>query len=499
MAGYPLRVGERRFPAKDARSQKNAERADGLASLRAYLIRLSLDTHTPEGLLDAAVSAISETLNSPCSFLEGEELPKPAPGHTAAVVYADGSPMGALIGSLSDLEEIGISPSVFQELADLVGVGLINASQAQAVAELQNDSEDMLYYAPDVIMVLASDGTVEMANQKALSLVELSSDAVLGRKIGEILGTTDFDIRRLRETAADGGILEVETHGAAGTRLAALTLSNIGETPSNQILCVIRDITNERQAQLAMRRSERSALMGQAVEYLLHEVNNPLAALLSNLGVAKKKSQAIGRCIRNAQIAEPGIEPQLPLLNKILQNAETAAVRIRDTMSTLRSAHVGEGRPGDAQFVNVRAELRMAIGAAEQEASNIEIRSQLETNCRVLAKPLAVAEAVGALLKNALQALDGKRGGEVQVWARERGSRIIVSVIDNGPGVDEAIAERIFMPFFTTKPIKESLGLGLSLAEDMARRLGGTLLLASGNTPGATFELALPIARPSRC
>lgn len=505
MASYPLRVGDRRDSTKETLSQKQADNVDRFALLRGCLIRLSLDTHTPEGLLEEAIHAISETLNAPCSFLEGENLPEPAPGHMAVVVYADGSPLGALIVARAELDENEVTPDVLQELADLVGVGVINASQAQAVAELQNDSEDMLYYAPDAIMVLLADSTVEMANQKALMLVNKPSEAVLGRKLREVLAITHFDISRLQDTAADGGILEVETHATTGTRLAALTLSYIGEAPSQQILCVIRDITNERQAQLALRRSERAVMMGQAVEYLLHEVNNPLAALISNLGLAKKRSRLIGNRIekaRDTQVkavsAAPSIETQLPLLDRILRNAETAAARIRDTMSALRTVHVGD-IIGEYQFVNVRAEIRMAIGMAEQEAQGgVEIRSELETNCHTRATPLAIAESVGALIKNAIEALNGRRDGLIQVWARERGSRVVISVIDNGPGIDDSIAERIFMPFFTTKPIEESLGLGLSLAEDTIRRIGGTIELVKKKSGGATFNLFLPIARPSQ-
>jgi PAS domain S-box-containing protein len=472
-----------------------------LSSLRRFLIRLSLDTHTPASLLDAATQAISEMLGVRCAFLEGEVMPEPAPEHLAATVYSDGRPIGGLIVAKSSVRERGISDAALQELADLVGTGLINASQAQAVAELQVDSEDMLYYAPDAIMVLSRAGRVEMANQKALSFMGLTAESILGRMIQEALGAPHLNLDDCLDSALSGDAVEIETRGSAGTRLASLTFSHIGEEPGEKLLCIIRDITSERQAQLALRRIERSVLMGQAVAYLLHEVNNPLAALMTNLALAIRRNDAldtvsadrVSGTAADADDTRNG-DGAKTRFGHILRNAEKAAVRIRETMAILRSVHVGE-QPGDIQFIDVAYELRLAVSAAELEtAGKAAVLSEIAVSKRVKAAPFVIAETIGALLKNALQAVENQPKGEILLWARESGSDVVISVDDNGSGVARDIADRIFMPFFTTKPLGEALGLGLSLAEDAARRMGGTLTLLPKSWPGARFELTLPIS-----
>ncbi|MEI9969088.1 MAG: ATP-binding protein [Terracidiphilus sp.] len=97
----------------------------------------------------------------------------------------------------------------------------------------------------------------------------------------------------------------------------------------------------------------------------------------------------------------------------------------------------------------------------------------------------------GNLIDNALDAVAD--GGRVEVEAKRDGERVIVSVIDNGPGIPAAIRESIFDPFFTTKPMGQGTGLGLDIVRRLVRHNGGTIGVES--RPGRTeFRVALPIA-----
>ena len=505
MAGHPLRIGEQRSSRQSRLPKRDVDGGDRLLTLRRFLLRLALDTHRPEVVLERAVRAISDALGTRCAFVEGEDSPNPAPGHLAVVVLTDSVPVGTLIFGEEPLLGLNIGSADLQELADLVGVSLLNASQAQAVAEMQVDSEDMLFFAPDAIFVLSLDGVVEMANQKALDFLDMGESSVLGRQLIQILGTTLEKGVNWQEIARVGGVLEIETHCRTGTRLAALTLSFVGEEKAERILCVVRDITAERQASLALRRTERSMLMRQAVEYLLHEVNNPLAALISNITLAKKRSNELDPLIDSAGDASRPVTGsttptkdirahRLPQLKQALQNAESSAKRIRETMAMLRSVYRGD-TARSVESVDIAYELALAIGVAEAESSgDVSIIQEIDIQRRVEAPSLAIAEAVGALIKNALQALEGMNSGHIRIWARESADCALITVYDNGPGVSPELREKMFMPFFTTKALGESLGLGLTLAEDTVRRLGGTLKFIPGMNVGATFEMTIPLS-----
>jgi signal transduction histidine kinase len=94
------------------------------------------------------------------------------------------------------------------------------------------------------------------------------------------------------------------------------------------------------------------------------------------------------------------------------------------------------------------------------------------------------------LIDNAVDAVS--TGGRVEVTARRRGDRVVVSVIDNGPGVPPELKARIFDPFFTTKPVGEGTGLGLDIARRLVARHDGTIDLES--RPGRTeFRVSVPL------
>jgi signal transduction histidine kinase len=94
------------------------------------------------------------------------------------------------------------------------------------------------------------------------------------------------------------------------------------------------------------------------------------------------------------------------------------------------------------------------------------------------------------LIDNAVDAVS--TGGRVEVTARRRGDRVVVSVIDNGPGVPPELKARIFDPFFTTKPVGEGTGLGLDIARRLVARHDGTIDVES--RPGRTeFRVSVPL------
>jgi signal transduction histidine kinase len=97
----------------------------------------------------------------------------------------------------------------------------------------------------------------------------------------------------------------------------------------------------------------------------------------------------------------------------------------------------------------------------------------------------------GNLIDNALDAVPD--GGRVEVEAKREGERVVVSIIDNGPGIPAAIRKSIFDPFFTTKPMGQGTGLGLDIVRRLVRHNGGTIEVES--RPGRTeFRVGLPIA-----
>jgi signal transduction histidine kinase len=103
------------------------------------------------------------------------------------------------------------------------------------------------------------------------------------------------------------------------------------------------------------------------------------------------------------------------------------------------------------------------------------------------------------LINNAFQALsadNGKRiteNGKVTLTTKNQGDKIEITISDNGPGIPDDIKDKIFQPFFTTKPTGQGTGLGLSLSYDIVKAHGGEIRLQQNPIRGSIFIISLPI------
>jgi CheY-like chemotaxis protein/anti-sigma regulatory factor (Ser/Thr protein kinase) len=108
--------------------------------------------------------------------------------------------------------------------------------------------------------------------------------------------------------------------------------------------------------------------------------------------------------------------------------------------------------------------------------------------------PARLEQVLVNLLVNAAQALEGIEGLITIRARRHAGDRIVVDVIDNGPGIPPAILARLFEPFFTTKAATSGTGLGLAISQSIVADAGGDLSVESAPGRGTTFRITLPVA-----
>jgi signal transduction histidine kinase len=221
----------------------------------------------------------------------------------------------------------------------------------------------------------------------------------------------------------------------------------------------------------------RSATVARLVAGVFHELNNSL--------------QVIGGLAELLQDT-PGIPPSVADgLRRIHGQNAKAGSAIADVMAFSRQKTDARGRVNMRDVTTRAVGLRtFAIGRArlsmvyEPPKSGV-VDVQGSTNL--------LLQAVLNLIVNAEQALAGQQGGTIRVDMELPTGFVVVRVSDNGPGVDPAVAERLFEPFTTTRSRDESSGLGLAVARQIAEQHGGTLTLEKTDS-GACFALRLPTA-----
>ncbi|HHI70978.1 MAG TPA: PAS domain-containing sensor histidine kinase, partial [Rhodobacteraceae bacterium] len=169
--------------------------------------------------------------------------------------------------------------------------------------------------------------------------------------------------------------------------------------------------------------------------------------------------------------------------------------RVSSIVQDLRRFSGNQHEPNET-FV-VESAVRTAISWVKRGTKVMpEISVACEDGLEVTTRRGHVHQILVNLLQNAFDALAGTGRARVEITAHAALGRVVISVIDNGPGIAVGDADRIFEPFFTTKPVGQGTGLGLYLSYRMAEELGARLTHAPSAGGGACFSLDLPVIPP---
>lgn len=251
---------------------------------------------------------------------------------------------------------------------------------------------------------------------------------------------------------------------------------------SGQLAVTLQDITQRVQMQTAMLRSDRLATIGMLAAAVAHEVNNPLTYVLGNL-----------ERMHEAMLAQP--ESRCGDLVAQAADSLEGSERIRRIVKDLRTFSRDE--PGIRRDVLELTPIikRAASLAAPRTRGSATVRMELDTVGPTLGDEGRLVQVLVNLLVNAAQAFEEVARTDVKILVRLRqeGRTLLLEVVDDGPGVPSAIADRIFDPFFTTKERGEGTGLGLSICRNIIQASGGEISLCDAPSGGTCVQVRLPV------
>jgi signal transduction histidine kinase len=228
-----------------------------------------------------------------------------------------------------------------------------------------------------------------------------------------------------------------------------------------------------RDAQDALVRREKLAMLGQLASGVGHELRNPLGVMTNAIYYLETvQGSAPAEVQEYLQI----LRQQVALSEKIVSDLLDFA-RIRPPQRRAMTL----GSLAEAQLKR--------LGTPEGIAMRLDVPHELPA---AAVDPVQIGQVVFNLLANAVQAMMETGGELVLRGVRDGPGQVMLHVSDTGPGVPPEHAEKIFEPLFTTKA--RGIGLGLAVSRSLARANGGDLILAGSGGPGATFVLSLPTA-----
>jgi PAS domain S-box-containing protein len=414
---------------------------------------------------------------------------------------------GKLIGIL--YLENNLAPHVFTPAR----IAVLKLLASQAAISLENahlyrdleDRETRIRRLVDAniigIFVWDLRGQIIEANGAFLRLLGYEHDDLISGRIRRTdLTPAEWRVDDERAIAAMKGTGTVQPYESEflrknGDRVPVLIGAAAFDERGDQGVAFVLDLTERKQAEKEARESERR--YGEMQTELAH-ANRVAAVGQLSASIAHEVSQPIGAAAANAHAAlrwlgrqPPNVEQALEALDGIAKDTERAGEIIGRISALVTKA------PQRKERFEINEAIREVIMLAQGELrkNGISVAIALgESLPRVDGDRIQLQQVILNLINNAVQAMSAAEveSRELVIFTSESNrDGIVVAVRDSGPGLDPANLERIFKPFYTTKP--GGLGMGLSICRSIIESHGGRLW-ASANMPrGTTFQFTIPV------
>ena len=253
------------------------------------------------------------------------------------------------------------------------------------------------------------------------------------------------------------------------------------------------DVEKERLSEQLIR-AGRLAELGEMAAGFAHEINNPLQIM--------KSEHSLIETILSDVKGKGELRPSEDLTD--LEDSVNQIKKQIDRCAQVTQAILKFGRHGEpiAKDLDLRTFIPEVISMIEKKASvhGITIRQEISPNMSPIhVDPAQLQQVLLNLFNNAIDAIlerHGAKGGEIALEAmiRENG-KVEILVSDNGCGISPENMEKIFRPFFTTKPVGKGTGLGLSICYGIIDSMEGAMEVSSEKGKGTSFVIRLPISR----
>ncbi|MEO6055355.1 MAG: PAS domain S-box protein [Gemmatimonadales bacterium] len=411
------------------------------------------------------------------------------------LVRADGSLVPVLLNSVQQRGEDGRAGSIRTTLFDI-------SDRRRYERELllaRRDAEQLagvVSASGDAILLMSPDGTIRTWNRGAERIFGYAAGEAVGRVVGDLIVPADRkeEVERAFESLRQGREVRFETGLVArdGRPIdASVTLTPhveaLGEIAA--MSSIIRDITERRRAQEQVRKAEQLEAVGTLAGGVAHEVNNQMAAVL---GFGVFVLRALG--------------PHHPQADdvQIMVDAAGRAARVSQQLLAFSRQQIIVPRILDVHAM--LEELAPRLGSVLGPDQSLVVAPQ-RARQQARADSSLLEQILLSLVTNASDAMPA--GGMVTLWTEDAvlemtdvlahpedevvpGPYVLLAVSDTGIGMDPLTASRIFQPFFTTKPIGQGKGLGLSMVYGIVKQHGGHIQVSSARGQGTAIRVYLP-------
>ena len=268
------------------------------------------------------------------------------------------------------------------------------------------------------------------------------------------------------------------------------------------------EVVKNREKDIILLHADKMSSIGQLAAGVAHEINNPIAFIVSNLVALKRYAETLGTFFKNVgqlvkidgsdererlfdeAVQNQGIMSILDDIDPLIAESSEGADRVKRIVLDLKNF----ARMDDSGFEwsDLNECVRSTVNLVRNEIKyDSELTLQLGEIPQVRCSRHQISQVILNLLVNAAHSI--KKQGSITVTTTHVGDDVLLSVGDNGCGMSEEVRKRIFEPFYTTKEVGKGTGLGLSISYSIIRQHHGEILVESEPGVGTTVTVKLSI------
>jgi two-component system sensor histidine kinase HydH len=344
-------------------------------------------------------------------------------------------------------------------------------AQRRALRQTTALASEVVAAMPAGLVLIGPDDRVAMANGAAEALAGVAANGLIGRPAGEVLPDAVLQY--------DGfGEREMDVSFAGGPPIAlgvAVSAVRTEEGTPVGSLVVLRDLREMRRLEAEVRRREKLAAVGNLAAGVAHEIRNPLSSIRGYAAYFGGKFPPGSEDRQAAEVMVREVDRLNRVISELIEFARPSDLKRRPVRLSDLAGHAARLTRADATARGVTIDLSGATEGPE-----------------VVADPDRLTQALLNLCLNAIQAMDAGGVMGINVGMAPDG-RAVIEVSDTGGGIAPEDRDRIFNPYFTTKP--RGTGLGLPIAHKIVVAHGGEIRLARRPTGGTLATVYLPMTK----
>jgi len=439
------------------------------------------------------------------------------------IAVLDTEALGALeFGGAQESAWIEVIQKMDEVYSDLIRYEVDLEEKNAALEDAQRFISSVVESVSDVLIVCDRHFDVLQVNKAMVEVTGLPENEMIGRGLSALLPEEDrFLFNAIRQNAEEGegrecevrfntkdGVTDVVAvtgsvrHDYEGRRDGlVLTGRPVGEL-RRAYEALNKAHAELKQAQQQMIQQEKMASLGRLVAGVAHELNNPISFVYGNVHALERYRKRLTTYLsaihqgaseekREALRQELRIDRMLEDLSSLIEGTVEGAERVSEIVKSLR--RLSYHRQTEPEVFDLTRVLDTAIHWATRSGSRpVAVEAELPDELPIKGNSGQIHQVFVNLVQNAVDAMSGVDNPRIVVAGKIDGDTVMVSVCDNGPGIDKEEADKIFEPFYTTKEVGEGTGLGLWISYGIVQEHGGDIEIDQGPDGGARFVVTFP-------